>query len=545
MAEEKDTRGGERRQQIGPNIVWVWGKGFEKNRSQPDTPKGTPQGTERQADSSDNPDDFQEPKDGQDDHLIERAEQDAASLLDEKGTKNTKDSNSSYSSSPVETTDPGKTDPEKPDPKMADVETPDTLSCELSMTAAAPWPVAEEAMFHGVLGRIVRAIEPHTEADPVGMMVQLLAACGAIIGSTPHTLADGSRHGCNLFTVLVGDTAKGRKGTSWSQVQRVIERIDPEFCKDRIVQGSSSGEGWIEQVRDPVTKLDEKTNRPIVVDEGVIDKRLLVLESELARVLKNSRRETNILSSVMRQAWDNGNMRVMTRTTPAKATGAHIAFIGHITRHELQRLLSDAELFNGFANRILWACVTRSKLLPEGGVVDSNVLQPLVEELSCHIRVAKVLNDTIVRDAEASDLWKILYQKLGSTRAAMGLLGAVTSRSEAQVVRLALLYALLDGWETIQVQHLEAANALWNYCQASAAYVFGHSTGDTLADDLLTRLRLAPRGLSRWAIHEALGRNRSASRINEALRRLVEMKLARCERLPRRTNTTTVWIACR
>src|SRR5262245_7440807 len=52
----------------------------------------------------------------------------------------------------------------------------------LSSTAKAlrQWPdqLAEEA-YYGLLGDIVRAIEPHTEADPVALVLQVLTGFGS------------------------------------------------------------------------------------------------------------------------------------------------------------------------------------------------------------------------------------------------------------------------------------------------------------------------------------------------------------------------------
>ena len=66
--------------------------------------------------------------------------------------------------------------------------------------------------------------------------------------------------------------------------------------------------------------------------------------------------------------------------------------------------------------------------------------------------------------------------------------------------------------------HLEAALAVWRYCEASAKHIFGDSIGDPLADDLLTALRTRPDGLSRNDIHNHFSRHKSASQIGQALR---------------------------
>lgn len=61
-----------------------------------------------------------------------------------------------------------------------------------------------------------------------------------------------------------------------------------------------------------------------VTDPGVNDKRLLVTESEFASVLQRAERETNTLSAIIRQAWDTGNWRLLTKKQAAIATNAHM-----------------------------------------------------------------------------------------------------------------------------------------------------------------------------------------------------------------------------
>ncbi len=91
------------------------------------------------------------------------------------------------------------------------------------------------------------------------------------------------------------------------------------------------------------------------------------------------------------------------------------------------------------------------------------------------------------RDAEARTLWHKVYAELSGGHA--GLFGAVTSRAEAQVMRLACLYGLLDCKDVVERVHLESAVALWHYCEESARYIFGNATGDRIADELLLALK--------------------------------------------------------
>lgn len=111
------------------------------------------------------------------------------------------------------------------------------------------------------------------------------------------------------------------------------------------------------------------------------DKRLLIVEPEFARTLRVQRREGNILSSIIRNAWDSGNLEILTKTSPLKATGAHTSIIGHITETELRRELTATDQANGYANRFLIGSVRRSKLLPFGGSIDEKTLSNFVERV--------------------------------------------------------------------------------------------------------------------------------------------------------------------
>jgi len=88
---------------------------------------------------------------------------------------------------------------------------------------SAPWPqpLAEEA-FYGLAGDIVRTIKPHTEADPAALMIQLLATFGNVVGRKAHFMVEATPHHLNLFAVVVGDTAKSRKGTSWGPDTQIL-----------------------------------------------------------------------------------------------------------------------------------------------------------------------------------------------------------------------------------------------------------------------------------------------------------------------------------
>ncbi|MGH2845494.1 MAG: DUF3987 domain-containing protein, partial [Thermoleophilaceae bacterium] len=190
-------------------------------------------------------------------------------------------------------------------------------------TLAPPpgWPAPPApTVYHELLGEIVTTLAPHTEADPIAILTQLIVAFGAAVGRGAWFSVEATRHHPNEFMLLVGDTSKARKGSSWDHVRRLLADTDPTIAQ-RILTGLSSGEGVIWAVRDPTTQ-----------DRGIADQRLLVIEPEFASVLRASSREISTLSPTLRSAWDGRPLAILTRTSPARATSAHIALIGHITQ---------------------------------------------------------------------------------------------------------------------------------------------------------------------------------------------------------------------
>jgi hypothetical protein len=104
------------------------------------------------------------------------------------------------------------------------------------------WPAPpDRAVYHQLLGEIVNQIAPHTEADPVAILAQLLVSFGAAVGRGAYFQVKATRHHGNEFMCLVGDSARGRKGSSWDHVRRLIINADPSL-EPRVLTGLSSGD---------------------------------------------------------------------------------------------------------------------------------------------------------------------------------------------------------------------------------------------------------------------------------------------------------------
>ena len=426
---------------------------------------------------------------------------------------------------------------------------PPKISLE-EVPSAKNWPTPmDECAFHGLAGDFVRLIRSSTEADDHALLVSFLAGTGAMMGRGGYFTVEDTRHAPNLFVTIVGDSAKSRKGTGTDRVLRMLGRVDASFVERNRVSGLSSGEGLIHAVRDPRVEEVEVKERGMpprremeTVDGGVLDKRLLIVESEFAQALQAAGREGNILSPVLRDAWDGKTLRVLARSNKDCATGSHISIIANITADELKRLLTANDKANGMGNRFLWVCARRSKLLPHGG---ERIPEQAMDELASRIRDAVgfgAVSREITWDMEARAAWARVYERLSAP--ASGLFGSMTARGDAQCRRLALIYALLDQATEIQMPHLRAALEVWSYCEDSVRYLYGTATGDETADAILrSLLEAGSNGLTTSEIWGALGRHGNKTDLQRALSLLQERGMVVSMKEQTAGAPVTIWLA--
>jgi hypothetical protein len=301
----------------------------------------------------------------------------------------------------------------------------------------------------------------------------------------------------------------------------VYKSVDPVWFATRLRSGLSSGEGLIVAVQDEVRELNKRGEMVIAEGgAGVADKRVLSYESEFAQVLSVIQRQGATITTNLRNAWDGKPLRTMT-IKPRCATGHLVSVLGDTTKFDL-RMMNQQDANNGFANRFLWVFVYRENYLVFGGTeVDFG---PEIDRMREAIDFAKT-RDRMFMDKAAREMWYRAYLRLSVEQD--GLFGSVISRSEPQVLRLALIYALLDCSTHIRSEHLHAALAFWQYCEDSARHIFEGETEEQ--KQILEHLRTYTTGQTITAIHGVFGRNRKAELVRADLEALMRRKLIRTE----------------
>jgi hypothetical protein len=408
---------------------------------------------------------------------------------------------------------------------------------------ARTWPEPlGEAAYHGPLGAVVKGIAPYTEADPAALFAHAIVFAGAYIGRDLAIEAEDDEHPPRFYCCLVGNTSKGRKGTAAAPFRKVAGALQDSMY---VATGLSSAEGLIKQVRDKVEKWDAKTQEWVVTDPGVTDKRLVLLETEFGGVLRKMQREGNALSATLREGWDYGNLATLVTHNPLKATKAHINLITHVTHEELKQCLADVEVSNGLVNRMLWFAVKRANLIPRSqhrAEVEGarRAFKDALEDVRAWVLNPAQRGRKVSWSDAAGAEYDALYPTLSAEH--VGMFGQATQRAEAYVLRLCVLYAVLDKSMTVKLDHLHAALAVWKYCEDSARVIFAGNTGNPNADRILAALRSSGE-MTRSAVSALFGRHLNAAAIQQALETLVNHGLATFEVRGTGSAQTEVWRA--
>jgi hypothetical protein len=360
-----------------------------------------------------------------------------------------------------------------------------------------------DAAFYGPAGRAVKILAPYTEACAEAIYANLLILLGNLVGPSAFTYQGTAVHRCNLFGCNSGFTGNGRKGTSLSDAQWILNQSPQSFMKAKFARGLSSGEGLIEGVN--------KLRAPFVC-----------LETEFAGTLGNMGRQYNNLEAVLMQAWDGRHLAVMTKNNPVDCDCAHVSLVGQINYPILRKLFTEAHVDGGLANRVMWVHTVRSKYIAKR-INMNHVAEEIaftVAELAGGVEFGLKGVDPIVPimlTAEAEKLWDEngLYVKLNLPRS--GIYGAATERRAQIVTRVAMLLAVLDCRQSIDVCHLHAAEAFWDYCDRTAAHVWGSPKEDGNMKRFLEFMEGTKAALTRTEINRKLWAGRCKSEVLDDL----------------------------
>ncbi|MFM2448834.1 MAG: hypothetical protein RIS44_1284 [Pseudomonadota bacterium] len=405
-------------------------------------------------------------------------------------------------------------------------------------------PRPNPACLYGLAGDVAKAGSETTEANRFAVALNFIVFMGCAVGRGPYMPVGNTWHHCGLFGMHIGRSGRGRKGDAVSLLRR-IERKMRELNEAATPQvhsgGLSSREGLVFMIHDG---FKEGKNEVPAIE----DKRLLVIESEFANVLQQSKRDGNTLSPALRDCWDGVSLKPATKTSRLWATDPHVCLIAAITPSELISTMASRDLTNGFFNRFLPIWAEREKVLPFPQATPQHVVDALANRVLEVLAFCKaerwVEHDHMRLDLSpaAQKLYAQLYLGELSDNSHGERITALIERRAPMLLRLAMLFALMDLTTTVGEQHINAALAWIRYSVESVKFVFAsgvdeHAVAEVnqTAQKIIDFLKRSGQA-TRWQLtKDCFGGHQSKAKMDAALDELLSNNppLIEVETVPR------------
>jgi hypothetical protein len=214
-----------------------------------------------------------------------------------------------------------------------------------------------------------------------------------------------------------------------------------------------------------------------------------------------------------------------------RATAPHIGFIGHITPEDLHSALAqeDGDRTGGFYNRFILLPAKRVRTLPFGGK------PPACDGIVAQVRDAlKALgppvpaSDPITLEwaDDAMTAWESFYIAAKSAHPFLSGLDGFHDRLAPQVMRVAMLFAVIDGSPEIHRQHLVAAKALCLHALDASRDLLaecdrGHERPGRLVDRVRAAMKSADGDFTKTDVWNRIGRHAKSVALDTAIDMLV------------------------
>jgi len=366
-------------------------------------------------------------------------------------------------------------------------------------------PVMAAEAFWGPHGDLIDALRGRTESAEVGVLGALLAFSGAALAGRAHFKVGVDVHGPNDYFLNIGVSSAARKSTALSLVEKGVFYDEARIAVmgpvasiylPRKVSGIASGERLI-KVWEPY--ITEEDGVKVTIEP---ERRVLMIEQEASIVWKRADRESSVLADVFCKAWDQSDLATHSVTSGSTSLAADkhlMGFIGCSTLHvavQAAKKSDGADAKSGFANRFVWLYLPDSGIdLPFGSALPEEAVRRYQEKLGLFDGSLASIGDSGFGvqagwAPDAAEKWAAVYGAIKRNKGSAGFIESMLSRAESHVLRMALNYWLVSGGDPrkVGIQALDAALAVWEYAKKSTEYIFGSSTGNKEADNLIAEL---------------------------------------------------------
>ncbi|WP_433256319.1 DUF3987 domain-containing protein [Streptosporangium sp. CA-135522] len=318
-------------------------------------------------------------------------------------------------------------------------------------------PVISNAAFSGLFGRITNALDTYTEGSKVGVLVSLMSGFSAYAGHGPTVETGKGDSPLALWTVLVGPSGRGRKGTATSLAMRVLSQAFNTFHDDAVIYGlPATGLGYITELSD---RAEGGTATPVQF-----------IEEEGDSFIANARRDTKV-GVYLRKSWDAQTIAHKTKQDDLRVRRPHVGVIMHCQPRNWAAISGTKDATGGTYNRFLPVWVQQSKTLPVFEASNaSEVIRAAARELRNAADYARQV-DSVIVPRHVAETFEAKHRPIIEAMISSEEMSQYAERAMAYMIRLAALYALSERRDEVSEADFDAALALVSYSIETIAYI--------------------------------------------------------------------------
>jgi len=320
-------------------------------------------------------------------------------------------------------------------------------------------PVLPEAAWHSLTREYREIVGPSTEASHAYHFACFVTAVGAALGRTVY-IEKAGRHYPNLFVVLVGKSGGARKGTALHFGMHLAQAL---YQKIGIVKSLDSREGFLEHL----AELEKQ-------QEGRAGVSAIVYLAELRSLIEKTRMEGlgNIVPMLC-DAYDcPQDLTVHTRKNPISVPFPTVSLCAATTQRWIEGLqMKDLE--GGLGNRIMWVPGEPGRPIANPPARDQRRFSALVRNVRKQIAHWPQKHGTKFSLSPAAEArWEKIYAEIYAHHDEDQLIEILCQRLQNHCLKVALIWAALDGQPVIEQSHLEAAYVFTQFLYDSQWYLF-------------------------------------------------------------------------
>jgi hypothetical protein len=326
--------------------------------------------------------------------------------------------------------------------KVDDVVEPDPVKTidhdEPPINEANPFPKVENKLCN----EYINIMTDVTEAPASYHFFTFMTVAGMLVNRNAYVQWGSDRIYPNLWTMIVGQTGRARKSSTINKGRDILYRTAPDL---QVLSSLATWEGLL-------LAMSRKDEEPNLQSE-----KTLVCMSEFDGFLKKSRNDaiSHLIPELCNIYDCPPEVKNSTKGSPIVVKNPFLSILAGIQPEVLEKSFQTGDVNGGFAGRFIYVYDVSDKEIPIPIWNKQTEYNQLITTLS-YIK-NNCIEKEIIRYKGFESLWNPFYHTYRTPNGDPSLLLQLNDRMQNHVLKMAMIFAVLDGESEIMEYHLADA----------------------------------------------------------------------------------------